>query len=332
MSDNDIERRSRLLSVKLSALVRSVLGDSVQELRSEPCPLGASLLSDDVVWVLVDGDASQALGPTCAWVLRQSSSGIPQSINIAVENSSGLLARRAQHLALPISVWRIEGTNIARAETEPHSQSVVLGDEYQHFVQQMKDAGAEPLVEHGVLVGEVRGLEMCRVVSDDTTGDVRLEVGIGAHDREAFAMVHSDKPTHESVASVVQAVIAHRFVDAPLHPYNTLAAERFMRWRVIQTPELIGLTSLQPIDPPVKRANLKDAVPCVGRGKDASGKDVVVAFVHGIHLDVVPFAVDVATREAVENVLIVSRTQDVTSSIRSMAQYARATVNFVALH
>lgn len=332
MSDNDIERRSRLLTVKLSALVRTVLGDSADDLRSEPCPLGASLLSNNVVWVLVDGDASQALGPTCAWVLRQSGSRVPQSINIAVENSSGLLARRAQQFALPISVWRVEGATISPAEIEPHLESVPLADDTQHFVQQIHDAGAEPLVEHGVLVGEVRGLEMCRVVSDDTTGDVRLEVGIGAHDREAFAMVHSDKPTHESIASVVQAVIAQRYVDAPLHPYNTLAAERFMRWRVVQTPELIGLTSLQPIDPPTQRANLKDAVPCVGRGKDAHGNDVVVAFVHGIDLDVIPFAVDAAAREAVETVLIVSRTQDVTSSIRSMAEYARATVNFVALH
>lgn len=331
MSDNDLERRSRLLSVKLSALVRTVLGDEATGLRSEPCPLGASLLSDDDVWILVDGDASQALGPTCAWVLRQSGSRVPRSINIAVENSSGLLARRAQHFSLPITVWHVEGSNISRAKSEPYVQSLPLSDEGQHFAQQIENAGAEPLVEHGVLVGEVRGLEMCRVVSNDETGEMRLEVGIGAHDREAFAMVHSDKPTHESIASVVAAIMAQRFVDAPLHPYNTLAAERFMRWRAVQTPELIGVTDLRPLDPPTRRLNVKDAMPCVGRGTDADGRDIVAVFVHGINLDVVPFAVDVAAREEIESVLIVSRPQDVTSSIQVMAQHANATVNFVAL-
>ena len=51
------------------------------------------------------------------------------------------------------------------------------------------------VVEHGVVTGEVRGLEVCRVVDDRTTGDgVRLEVGVGAHDREAFAIIHGDVP------------------------------------------------------------------------------------------------------------------------------------------
>ena len=58
--------------------------------------------------------------------------------------------------------------------------------------------------------GEVRGLEVCRVVDDPHTGAVRLEVGVGAHDREAFAIVHGDVPTTEALAGVVRAVAEHR--------------------------------------------------------------------------------------------------------------------------
>lgn len=72
MSDNDIERRSRLLSVKLAALVRSVRPEVADALRVEPCALGTSLISDDDIWILVDGDAKRSLGPALAWALRHS--------------------------------------------------------------------------------------------------------------------------------------------------------------------------------------------------------------------------------------------------------------------
>ena len=152
---------------------------------------------------------------------------------------------------------------------------------------------------------------------------------IVAHDREAFAMVHGEKPTHESIATVIEAVLAHRYVDAPFHPYNALAAERFLRWRAVQTPELIGLSSLQTVDPPMKRENLKDPMPCVARGADSSGGDTLAVFVHGVDLDVVPFAVDAANMHGVQSVMIVSRPQDITASLKAMAAVAKPDISFV---
>ncbi len=63
--------------------------------------------------------------------------------------------------------------------------------------------GLHVCVEHGVLVGEVRGLEVCRVVDDPHLGTTRLEVGVGAHDREAFQMLHGDVPAIELLATDV---------------------------------------------------------------------------------------------------------------------------------
>ena len=65
-------------------------------------------------------------------------------------------------------------------------------------------AGADVVVEHGVVTGEVLGLEVARVVEHD--GGVRLEVGVGRHDREAFALLHGEVPTAEALAAVVGAV------------------------------------------------------------------------------------------------------------------------------
>ena len=152
--------------------------------------------------------------------------------------------------------------------------------------------GAEPLVEHGVLRGEVRGLEVCRAVTDEFTGEVRLEVGVGAHDREAFLMLHGARPTVEALSEVAERVRSHREMGATPHPLNRFGAERFLRWRCLTEPSLIGAASLRPADPPVVRTNVKDPVPCVAIGTMPDGADVVAVFSTGIDLDLVPFAVD----------------------------------------
>ena len=69
------------------------------------------------------------------------------------------------------------------------------------------------MVEHGVVTGEIVGLEIARIeLSDD--GDARLEVGVGRHDREAFAMIHGDLPTAAALAAVVDEVRSHRRAGA----------------------------------------------------------------------------------------------------------------------
>jgi hypothetical protein len=184
-------------------------------------------------------------------------------------------------------------------------------------------AGAHAVVEHGVVVGEVLGLEICRVVDDLITGETRLEVGMGAHDREAFALIHGHIPTDEALASVIQTVSEHRSDGARLHPLNTFGAERLLRARCIANPDLVGLASLEPAEPPVIRTNLKDVVPCVAQGKDNSGHEAIVTFVHGIDLDVVPFALDAADRLTNDaRVIVAARDKDVVPSIMKMGVLA----------
>src|SRR5690606_23902382 len=148
------------------------------------------------------------------------------------------------------------------------------------------------LVERGVLVGEVAGLEVCRVVDDPQLGTTRLEVGVGAHDREAFQMLHGDVPTADSLARIGATVAEHRRLGAPPHPLNRLAAERFLRWRLLIDPSLAGAVALSPAEPPVARENLKDPVPCVATGSRPDGSAVVVVCATGVDLDVVPYAAD----------------------------------------
>jgi hypothetical protein len=326
MSDNDAQRRSRLLSVKLAALIGQHLGIDAASYTQEPCGLGAALVCDDAVWILVDGDASHALGPAIAWASKYS-----RPFHLVVDNHSGVLVRRASGFELPISVWHVEGNGLLPAIAEPHQELVRASDSHSALISQIDTAGAESLVEWGVVVGEVRGLEICRVVDDEHTNEARIEVGIGAHDRETYALVHQARPIHESIADVVATVGVHRVEGAPFHPYNHIAPERFARWRALQEPAALGFLSLTRIDPPVRRTNVKDSVPCVALGKKTDGTTTAVVFVHGIDLDVVTFSVDAALQYSCESVMIVARPQDVVASLRTMASATVMTTTFLSL-
>ena len=305
MNTADLDRRSRLLSIKLRALVREHLGLSTDPDGShESFALGAGFLTADAVWVLIDADASRSLGPVLAWTSQFERRG-----NLLVENNAGLLARRASLFDADITVWHVDDHTITRAIAEPHIVSASASDAHLSFVDIIESSGADALVEHGVVVGEVRGLEMCRVVDDVTTGDVRLEVGMGVNDREAFAMVHGELPTEQALRNVIDAVAVHREPGANVHPFNQFGAERMHRWRALQDPASIGFARLDPVDPPVKRTNLKDAVPCAAIGSTDSGNLSAAVFVHGVDLDVVPFAVDTASRLGIDEVTIVARRQ-----------------------
>ena len=140
--------------------------------------------------------------------------------------------------------------------------------EHEQFRPLIAEGGAVPTVEHGVLVGEVRGLEVCRVVTDQHTGAARLEVGIGQHDREAFQMLHGDVPPVEALAKVVATVAPHRRHGADPHPLNRLGQERALRARLIDDPGLIGASHVEAVPSPLARTEPEGPAAMCGRRCD----------------------------------------------------------------
>lgn len=274
-----------MLGLKLRALVRDHLADDSVGETVAFLP-GAALLHRDAAWVLLDEQPTHRLGAAVAWATRSGA----DALHVVTESGSGVLARRAAELSTPISVWHADERALLPAVPEPFMSEPSVAAEHLQFTDLIEAGGAEPVAEHGVLAGEVRGLEVCRVV-DDASGEPRLEVGIGAHDRDAFAIMHGNVPPVEALAGVVGKVIEQRRLDAPPHPFNRLARERLLRWEVAREPSLIGATELAPTAPPLPRTNVKDAVPCVASGRDGDGR-VTAVFSVGVDLDLIPFAAD----------------------------------------
>ena len=284
MSD---ERRAQLRGLKLQALVREHVG---REISPEPgsFPPGAALIESGIAWVLLEDEPERGLGAAVAWAHRQQ----VDELNVLAGRGTGLLARRAGGFTMPIAVWHVDERTLLPAVAEPLPVPPPASAAHLALVATIEAGGAVPVVEHGVVIGEVRGLEVCRVVDDAHTGAVRLEVGVGAHDREAFAIVHGDVPTVDALAGVVRAVMAHRGPDAPQHPLNRLAPERLLRWTLEQHPAEIGLASLTATQPPVPRPSVKDRVPCSAIGRREDGSGVIVVCSVGVDLDLVPYAID----------------------------------------
>ena len=208
------ERRAQLRALKLQTLVRDHFGGSDGALR--PYPAGAALVRDGEGWVLLEDDAASGLGGALAWAARQ---GV-ERLHVLTESDAGLLARRAAAFAPAPDVWRIDGRALHRAEPEPRPTPPSVPPSADGLRPVIVAAGAEPVEEHGVLAGEVLGLEVCRAIVDDDRPaadgpGARLDVGIGEHDREAFRLVHGDGPVEEALARVVGEVAARRRPGAP---------------------------------------------------------------------------------------------------------------------
>jgi hypothetical protein len=221
-----------------------------------------------------------------------------EDLNVLAESATDVLARRAVLFDPAPRVWRIEGHGLAAVaaapSVDPPDAAAPLTQEYARLLE---DAGADVVCEHGVVAGEVLGLEIARVVVADD-GTVGLEVGVGRHDREAFTMVHGDLPTPDALALVVSTVRENRRAGAESHPLSRLAQERWVRSVLAERPDLVGATRLEPVVPLLPRDSVKDVVPACLVGEDLEGRPVVVACSVGIDLDLVPTAAEIRAHHA----------------------------------
>ena len=340
MSTNDT-RKSQLLALKLRALVRDHLGDDVSDdsLRPAVFARGAAVLDHTVrdatvAWVFVDDQPTRGLGPALLWALKENCA----RLNVLAESGTGVIARRAAELNFPVAVWHVDERALIPAVAEPFAEPATVDPHHASFLPLIAEGGATPLIEHGIVTGEVLGLEVCRAVNDPVTGSARLEVGMGAHDREAFALLHGDKPTVSALSDVVENVKRHRRPGALAHPFNRIAPERLLRCLALDSPALVNTDVLEPCDPPVVRTNVLDIVPCVARGKSHGSAvfDTVVVFTSGADPDIVPFALD--SRAFTDQVhgtssslFIAMPESHVTPTNRRALELARRGAKFVAI-
>ena len=320
---------SRMAQLRLQTIV-GVRGDvEVSEFGH-----AVGLVVADVAWVLVTGRHERSLGPALMWSLRNNAT----SLKLLSSERAGELARIATHFDFAIEVFEVDAAGVARAAVPKSAEKIEVSVADEMFADFIKSAGAEVVREHGVISGEVCGLEVCRVVRATDSGDLdgagesELEIGVGAHDRETFKLLHGRTATIESLRKVIAEVAARRAVGAQVHPLNQLARERMLRHYVCQSPQLVGAKSLQVAQPPIARANLKDVVPCSAVGVSLTGEKMVVIFNIGVDPDVVSFGADARGQiNGAADLVFAMPTRDIVPAVERVAQMLRRPARFVGV-
>jgi hypothetical protein len=305
------ERRQALLEVKLATLVRERWGSEVGAavavssgaLSPGAFPGGAALggTGGTAAWVLVGETSARSLGGALAWALKRGASELHLLVDAGTARGggvregsdvAGVLARRATAFAMPITVWRVVGRQLLATDPVAISPPPPLPPGVAAWAEVLRAQGADPVVEHGVLTGEVLGLEVARVIVD--AAGPHLEVGVGSQDRRAQLLLRPDRSPTEALAKAVVAVREWRSPLARPHPAATLAAERWLRAAVVARPEMVGASYLAPVPPPLPRGDLRQPSPAPAAGSDRHDRPLLVVCSTGIDLDVVPSAADSA--------------------------------------
>lgn len=241
--------------------------------------------------MLIDDGAVARFGPALAWADRQGAASLDVLVDGPTPFAPSVVARRATCFDPAPSVWAVSGRALSPAvAAEPVAEDAFAHDPA--VVELLEAQDLEVISEHGVLRGEVLGLEVARTVGD------RLEVGVGRHDRIARSEMRPGETTSAALSEAARVVRSLRRVDAPIHPANTLARSRWLRAVLVRAPGLLGLSSLTPVAPPLPWFDLPEAgpAPAVGhlRASEAGSPltSVVVVCSVGVDLDLVPTAAD----------------------------------------
>lgn len=290
------ERLASLRRAKLRALVRDGLAVDVGGLVDGPLRGGATLTEPggDGGWVLVDDGALAGLGAALAWAQRHGRG----RVDVLLDGPAGVAARaagRAAAFAHPATaVWRVDGRTLTPAEPSPGGAEAPGEVPPGELADLLAAHGVDPVAEGGVLRGEVLGLEVARAERAplEEGGGWRLAVGVGRHDREARAELRPGQDVGAALDEVVAVVRAHRVADAPRHPANLLAWERWLRAVLVAHPELAGAAGLTPVASLSRPDDLRQAAPAAALGTGLAGGELLVVASTGIDLDLVPTAVE----------------------------------------
>ena len=290
----DPEQHARLLRITLLALSRDLVGDGT---AAEPVTAGsitATTLGDTAL-VLCDRGSAAALASAVVWAERAGAN----RLTLFADDDAQDLARFASYFTIggtDLEVRQVEGARSTPAEASPVPAPYADPVGADELVAQLRDAGVEVVAEHGIVRGEVLGLEVARLVTWSSEhggdGELHLEAGVGRFDRDAVAAAHPDEAPADSLERTVSAVRSRRHAGATTHPVQMLARSRWLRADLIAQPSIIGARSLRAIGMTTEPSGLRDVHPAAAIGTDESGEPLLVVCSSGVDLSLVPLAAD----------------------------------------
>ncbi len=302
-----------------AALGRAMLKHRVRTITDGAVELTDEVLQESVVGAVVDGMAycqtadERGLGPSLRWALSRNAERMTL---LADDDVAGDIARRADLVDFDITVWSAAGPAVEPAVARSALTPPELPLSHRRYASLISEAGARAIDDHGMLVAEVAGLEVARVVDVDepsiapdgsnaslTNGSstgAELAVGVGQADRELQDYIHGHLDDDANLRRAIAAVVQHRKPGSAVHPLSRVARQRWLRSILLDDPSLVGLDRLDPIIPLRPRTTVLGDEPSAAAGSGA----IVVCSV-GVDLDLLPEAADYRNRDDPHAELIV---------------------------
>lgn len=315
------EQQSALWRAKLRALARDHFDRT--DGTDHPMPWGAALELNGVWTALLEVAPERSFGQALVLAARHKA----RSLDLLVESDAASVARRAQLFDPSPSVWSIEGTELVAAEASA-PQHVAAAAIEPRIAALLDVDDVDVIVEHGVIIGECRGLEVARVTG--AGAEQRLDVGVGAYDQGAFVVMNPHLTPDEALGNVVDQVMEFRRRGGEPHPINRLARERWVRTELLAEPDQIDMESLEVVEPMTPREGIKDVAIAAAVGLALTGERVLVACTVGIDLDAVPAAVDIAAQHGADRIMIVLPDRDRHPIVQAVANQSRLPIEFVS--
>ncbi len=297
------DQRERLLAAKLAGLVRSQSGaDPVAsqpggEPESRPELKGALtvLQRGSAVFGLIERGEP---GPVASAVLWARRSGCDR-LRLFVDDDASTAARFASYFVNgvePTVVMQVDGASARVAAQAPVPAPAVAPELPEELIGYLQSQQLEVVVEHGVVRGELLGLEVARLVrwpaSHGGDDELHLEAGVGRFDRDAVAAVNADISPQDALARTVDMVRKYRYPGAPVHPLQLLNRERWLRATLIREPKRIGAARLAAVAMTTEADGMRDPHPAAAFGERTDGRAVLVVCSTGIDMAAVPLAAD----------------------------------------
>jgi len=328
----EADNRSALLAAKLSAVVRAHWDQVSPTATAGAFPEGATLVEPNGgrSWVYVEKGGHRRVGSALAFADKASSNELHLIVD---SDSADIAARRASFFVNDVQVWSLDGAELSRVETPSEMANVAsLAPGAELYRPVLAQAGLEPIAEGGELIGELRGLEVARVVVDDH-GEAHVEAGVGRFDREIAAMMFAHLSETDSLARAIEMVAEYRTPGAATHPLNQLVPERWLRTVLISRPELVGATELHSVGSAIPRLSLREVGVASALGTSIAGEAMVVTCSTGVDLEVIASAADDRAAHSPSAELVIAiPAKDIVGPTSRLAARLKSPARIVEIH
>ncbi len=318
----DVERRAELNQAKLNVLLKNTFPDEVFE------PIysnSSSIYSNGKQRFLYAPE--QRVSPLAIALATETNE---LQTNLVVDNSEPVLLQQTHGLNAEIILWIIDDDRVVQhpdSAIEERTEINVLGEDFKEL---LKASGCDVVQEHGVLKGEIKGLEVARVVINDE-GQQVLQVGVGAYDQEAHKILDSQQTPEEKLFRVISQVMEYRNQKSEPHPLNRVARAKWMITEIVTSPKNFGLEEVQSLSMLEEVDTVTENHPAAAIGRTGAGSVLIVAS-SGIDLQTIPVAAGLLASTGAEEVWIALSPKDRHPAIINSARYLKAPSRFIEIN